>query len=411
MVHCSDNGRPAIAPEVLFKALFIGYLFGIRSERQLMREIEVNVAYRWFLGLRLNDKVFDASTFSQNRRRRFDGTEIAQQIFDRIVEQAIGYGLVGGAVLYTDSTHLKASANKGRFDKELVAKSRAAYWDDLDAAITEDRAAHGKKPLKAKDRVPVIKETKVSRTDKDAGYMVRDGKPKGFFYLDHRTVDATHNIITDSHVTPANVHDSIPYLARLDRQRARFDLDVKAVGLDAGYASAPIAKGLEDRNILGVTGYRRPNHRKGYLYKRQYEYDAERDVYRCPEGQELPYATTDRNGYRHYKSDPEKCRACPLLASCTSNAKAQKTVTRHVWADARERVDAHRLTDWGKRIYKRRKETVERSFADAKQLFGHRYARYRGLTGVRWQALLAATAQNIKKIAMTMTNTSQIPHI
>ncbi len=134
-------------------------------------------------------------------------------------------------------------------------------------------------------------------------------------------------------------------------------------------------------------------------------------MYRCPEGQELPYATTDRNGYRHYKSDPGKCRTCPLLVSCTSNAKAQKTVTRHVWADARERVDAHRLTDWGKRIYKRRKETMERSFADAKQLFGHRYARYRGLTGVKWQALLAATAQNIKKIAMVMTNSSQAAHM
>jgi len=410
-LYCSDNGRPAIAPEVLFKALFIGYLFGIRSERQLMREIEVNVAYRWFLGLRLTDKVFDASTFSQNRRRRFDGTEIAQQIFDHIVEQAIGHGLVGGAVLYTDSTHLKASANKGRFDKEMVAKSRADYWDDLDAAITEDRAAHGKLPLKDKPRTPVIKETKISRTDKDAGYMVRDGKPKGFFYLDHRTVDSQHSIITDSHVTPANVHDSIPYLARLDRQRARFGLDVKAVGLDAGYASAPIAKGLEDRDILGVTGYRRPSHRKGFLYKRQYQYDAGRDVYRCPEGQELLYATTDRNGYRHYKSNPKKCRDCPLLASCTSNSKAQKTVTRHVWADAFERTDVHRLTDWGKRIYKRRKETVERSFADAKQLFGHRYARYRGLTGVKWQALLAATAQNIKKIAMVMTNPDQTTRI
>ncbi len=192
-------------------------------------------------------------------RRRF-----CSKLFDHIVEQAIGHGLVGGLVLYTDSTHLKASANKGRLDKEMVAKSRAAYWDDLDAAITEDRAAHGKKPLKTKPRAPALKETKVSRTDKDAGYMVRDGKPKGFFYLDHRTVDAKHSIITDSHVTPANVHDSIPYLARLDRQRARFDLDVKAVGLDAGYASAPIAKGLENREILGVTGYRRPNHRKGY---------------------------------------------------------------------------------------------------------------------------------------------------
>ncbi|WP_442970374.1 IS1182 family transposase [Roseovarius sp. E0-M6] len=401
-LYCPDNGRPPIAPEVLFKALFVGYLFGIRSERQLMREIEVNVAYRWFIGLRLTDRVFDASTFSQNRRRRFDGTEVAQRIFDHIVEQAIARGLVGGEVLYTDSTHLKANANKGRFDKEMVAKSRAAYWDDLDAAVTADRVAHGKTPLKPGDRQPPIKETKISRTDRDAGYMVRDGKPKGFFYLDHRTVDGRFAIITDTHVTPANVHDSIPYLARLDRQRARFGFDVQAVGLDAGYASAPIAKGLEDRDILGVTGYLRPSNPKGRLAKRAFAFDASVDAYRCPEGQIIPYATTDRTGYRHYKSDPSQCRTCPLLASCTTNAKAQKTVTRHVWADARERTDAHRLTDWGKRLYKRRKETVERSFADAKQLFGHRYARFRSLEKVQTQALLAAAAQNIKKIAMAL---------
>tara|TARA_R110002094_G_C4904393_1_gene210505 strand:+ start:55 stop:1419 length:1365 start_codon:yes stop_codon:yes gene_type:complete len=401
-LYCPDNGRPPIAPEQLFKALFVGYLFGIRSERQLMREIEVNVAYRWFIGLRLTDRVFDASAFSQNRRRRFDGTDVAQRIFDHIVEQAIARGLVGGEVLYTDSTHLKANANKGRYDKEMVAKSRAAYWGDLDAAIATDRAAHGKKPLKPRDRQPPVKETKISRADPDAGYMVRDGKPKGFFYLDHRTVDGRCAIITDTFVTPANVHDSIPYLGRLDRQRARFGFDVQAVGLDAGYASAPIAKGLEDRDILGVTGYLRPSGPKGMLSKRAFQYDAGADAYRCPEGQMIPYATTDRNGYRHYKSAPSKCRSCPLLASCTTNAKAQKTVTRHVWADARDRVDAHRLTDWGKALYKRRKETVERSFADAKQLFGHRYARFRSRAKVQAQALLAATAQNIKKIAMAL---------
>lgn len=109
-LYCPDNGRPPIPPEMLFKALFVGYLFGIRSERQLMREIEVNVAYRWFIGLRLTAPVFDASTFSQNRRRRFDGTDVAQRIFDYIVEQALAKGLVGGEVLYTDSTHLKANA-------------------------------------------------------------------------------------------------------------------------------------------------------------------------------------------------------------------------------------------------------------------------------------------------------------
>lgn len=401
-LYCADNGRPALDPVLMFKALFLGYLFGVRSERQLVREIEVNVAYRWFLRMRLTEPVFDASTLSQNRRRRYTDTSVAQDIFDAIVEQAIAHGLVDGTVLYTDSTHLKANANKGKWDKEVVSKSRSDYWDELDDAITEDRAVHSKKPLKDKPRQAVEKETKVSRTDPDSGYMVRDGKPKGFFYLDHRTVDGKLGIITDTHATPANVHDSIPYLERLDRQRDRFGLDVQAVGLDAGYATAGIARGLEERDIKGVTGYRRPTHRQGFLYKRQYVYEEDMDAYRCPEGQVLKYATTDRNGYRHYKSDPAQCKSCPLLASCTSNAKHQKTVTRHVWQDSRERTDAHRLTDWGKRVYKRRKETVERSFADAKQLHGHRYARFRGLTAVKTQCLLAAAAQNIKKIALAM---------
>ena len=407
-LYCLDNGRPPLDPTLMFKALFIGYLFGVRSERQLVREIEVNVAYRWFLRLKLTDPVFDASTLSQNRRRRFNDTSVAQDIFDHIVEQAIGHGLVDGTVLYTDSTHLKANANKGKYDLAMVAKSRSDYWADLDAAIDEDRAAHGKASLKPKERTPAEKETKVSRTDPDSGYMVREGKPKGFFYLDHRTVDGRHAIITDTFATPASIHDSVVYLGRLDRQRQRFDFDVQAVGLDAGYATAGIAKGLTDRDILGVTGYRNPTPPKsGMMRKSKYVYERQADGYRCPNGQLLTYATTDRNGYRHYKSDPAICRTCPLLASCTSNANAVRTITRHVWQDEREEVDQRRLTPWGKAIYKRRKETVERSFADAKQLFGHRYARFRTLVRVRCQCLLAATAQNIKKIALILTRSPQ----
>ena len=403
-LYCADNGRPPLDPTLMFKALFIGYLFGVRSERQLAREIEVNVAYRWFLRMKLTDKVFDASTLSQNRRRRFNDSSVAQDIFDAIVEQAIGHGLVDGRVLYTDSTHLKANANKGKYDLEMVAKSRADYWADHDLAIEAERKLHDQKPLKDKQREPVVKETKVSRTDPEAGYMVRDGKPKGFFYLDHRTVDGRHAIITDTHVTPANVHDSIVYLERLDRQRQRFDFDVGAVGLDAGYATPGIARGLEERHIFGVTGYRNPMRPKaGMMRKSRFVHEPEADGYRCPQGQLLPYATTDRNGYKHYRSDPAICRECPLLTSCTSNTKAQRTITRHVWSDMRERNDAHRKTAWGKTIYKRRKETVERSFADAKQLHGHRYARFRGLMKVRWQCLLAAASQNIKKIALAIT--------
>jgi transposase len=408
-LYCPDNGRPALDPEVLFKILLIGYLFGVRSERQLMREIAVNVAYRWFLDLRLTDGVPDASTLSQNRRRRFAESSVYQEIFDEIVVQAIGRGLVEGTVLYSDSTHLKANANKNKYDVAAVAKSRADYLDALDRAIEDDRAAHGREPLKEKPHAPPVKETKISRTDPESGYMVRDGKPKGFFYLDHRTVDGRLAIITDTYVTPASLHDSIPYLGRLDRQRERFGFNVAAVGLDAGYYTAGIARGLGERGIQGVIGYSRPTHREGFLRKRDFIYEREADAYRCPEGQLLAYRTTNREGYREYKSDPDRCRSCPLLASCTTSANTTKIVTRHVWQDAKERIDFNRLTPWGKRVYRRRKETVERSFADAKQLHGHRYARFRGLKRMAEQCLLAAAAQNIKKIALAFTGAAPQP--
>jgi transposase len=406
-LYCEDNGRPALEPVVLFKLLLLGYLYGVRSERQLMREVEVNVAYRWFLGLRLRDKVPDASTLSQNRRRRFSESRIYQEIFDEIVELAVNKGLASGAVLYTDSTHLKANANKNKYDVAEVQVKPQAYLAALEAAVTEDRAGHGKAPLKDKPAEPKspseTRQIKVSRTDKDSGYMVRDGKPKGFFYLDHRTVDGRHAIITDSYATPATVHDSVPYLDRLDRQRERFGFSIRAAGVDAGYATAAITQGLEERSIYGVIGYRRPTHRDGYFYKREYRYYEKLDVYICPNGQLLSYRTTNREGYRQYHSDPAQCANCPVRNNCTESRNHTKVVTRHVWEASKERIDRHRLEKVGKRIYKRRKETVERSFADAKQLHGHRYARMRGLIKVQQQCLLAATAQNIKKIALLLS--------
>jgi transposase len=403
-LYCEDNGRPALDPVVLFKLLFLGYLFGIRSERQLMREVQCNAAYRWYLRLKLTDKVPDASTLSQNRRRRFRNSDVYQKLFDEIVELAMKRGLVSGEVLYTDATHLKANANKNKFDVVRVEVRPQEYLAQLEQAIEQDRAAEGKRELKAKSSAPATKEIKISRTDKDAGYMVREGKPKGFFYLDHRTVDAKHAIITDTHATPATVHDSVPYLRRLDRQRERFGFRVQAVGVDAGYATTAIAKGLEERGIYGVTGYRQPNHGEGLFTKRKFHYDASLDVYICPNGQRLTYRTTNREGYRQYHSEAATCQQCPLRQQCTRSRNMVKVVTRHVWQAARDRVDSHRLEPRGKQIYRRRKETVERSFADAKQLHGHRYARMRGLSNVREQCLLAATAQNLKKIALLMSS-------
>lgn len=400
-LYCANNGRPALDPICLFKCLFVGYLYGIRSERQLIKDIEVNVAYRWFVGLGLTDKVPDASTFSQNRRRRFSESDIYQKIFDEVVRQAMKAGLVGGKVLYTDSTHLKANANKARFDVKEVSSSALNYLDDLNQAVDNDRAKHGKKRIKRSDddHEPPTTEKKISRTDPDSGYMVREGKPKGFFYLDHRTVDAKDNIITDTHITPASVHDSIPYLSRLDEQQAKFGFEVQSVGLDAGYFTASLCHGLESRSIYAVMGYRRPNKPKGMMAKRLFRYDESNDIYTCPQGQRLSYSTTDRRGYRAYKSNPNHCKSCPLLSQCTRNKQHVKSISRHVWEGAKEVVNARRLTPKGKKIYARRKETVERSFADAKQLHGYRYARMRGLEKVKEQCLLTAACQNMKKVA------------
>lgn len=398
-LYCENNGRPALDPTLMFKLLFLGYLFGVRSERQLIRDTQVNVAYRWFLGLNLTDNIPDASTLSQNRIRRFNDSEVYQQIFDEIVLQAMRKKLVSGHTLYTDSTHLKANANKNKHIKVRATTERKAYMDELDRAIEEDRLAHGKKPLAAPSKQPESREIKQSTTDPDAGYMVREGKPKGFFYLDHRTVDGRCNIITDVHVTAGNVHDSIPYVARLDRQKERFNFDIKYVGVDAGYYTAAVCHQIEKRNIYGVMGYRRPTHKKGYFYKREYIYDKEKDIYTCPQGEILIYKTTSREGYRHYHSNAQICVNCPERERCTRSANATKVITRHVWEADKERINANRLTEKGKKIYAKRKETVERSFADAKQLHGYRYAQFRGVSKVTAQCLMAAAAQNMKKIA------------
>lgn len=149
-LYCLDNGRPSIDPVMLFKMMLIGYLFGIRSERRIVDEIKVNIAYKWFLGISLTDKVPDYSTISQNRRRRFNGTDVFEKIFDRIVFQAIDLGLVKGKILYTDSTHLKANANKQKFEKQEVERFVKDYVKDLEDDVNIDRRNHDKKPLKKK---------------------------------------------------------------------------------------------------------------------------------------------------------------------------------------------------------------------------------------------------------------------
>lgn len=399
--YCKDNGRPAVEPETLFKMLFIGYLYGIRSERRLMEEIEVNIAYRWFLDFKITDKIPDASVIWQNRRRRFKNTHIPQQIFDNIVRQAMDKGLVDGSILYSDSTHLKADANKNKFTNVTITMRPKDYVRTLDNAIAKDRIAHKKRELKqAKNNKISTKQIKKSITDPESGYMHRDGKPKGFFYLDHRTVDSRVNIITDVYVTPGNVNDVDPYIQRLKIQIQKFGFDTKFVGLDAGYNTNNICRELSEIGIKGAMGYRRGCQPKGKYGKFKFNYLLEWDVYICPERCYLTYRTTTSAGYRDYAAKVERCIGCPRRTECLTEKQKYKVLRRHVWEDYRDEMYTFTKTDLGKQIYSRRKETIERSFADAKELHGLRYCRMRGLAKASEQCLLTAAVQNMKKIAL-----------
>ena len=182
-LYSADNGRPAIDPELLFRMMFVGYLYGVKSERRLEEEVNYNLAYKWFCGLGLTEKAPDATTLSVNRKRRFRDNDIAERIFDEILRQAIEKGLVSGKVLYTDSTHVKAQANKHKKRTVEVDISPKAYMAELDAAVDADRAALGKKPFERDDDdppPPQKREIQQSRTDPDSGQLHKEGKPDGF---------------------------------------------------------------------------------------------------------------------------------------------------------------------------------------------------------------------------------------
>ncbi|WP_047014169.1 IS1182 family transposase [Paenibacillus sp. IHB B 3415] len=400
--YSESQGRPSIPPIRLFKMMLIGYLFNIGSERILEKDIGVNLAYRWFLGLGLSDPVPDHSTISSNRNGRFKGTTVFQDIFDEVVRLAISHHMIAGRLLITDSTHIEADANNNRYTQQITSGSPQAYLQELDRAVQESREAHGKKPLaplrkRAAEEQP--KKEKVSLTDPESGYMSRKNKPEGFFYLDHRTVDHKYNMITDVYVTPGNVNDSTVYMERLNRQLETFGFGdtLEAIALDSGYMVPHICK--QTISWMTVIAERKPPSKPGFYTKEDFTYDAQKDVYVCPLGQELTYRTTNRYGYDEYVSPKGHCATCPKLTQCTENQKHERLIQRHVWEDFKERVQQNKKSPEGEKIYKYRAQTIERSFADAKNLHGYRRCRMRGKAKAQEQALMTAITQNLKKIA------------
>ncbi|WML40038.1 IS1182 family transposase [Neobacillus sp. OS1-2] len=397
-MYSAERGRPSIDPVVLIKMAFIQYMFGIRSMRKTIEEIETNLAYRWFLGYGFHDKVPHFSTFGKNYERRFKDTDLFEQIFYRILKQATENKLVSSEHVFIDSTHVKASANKRKFEKKVVRKETKAYQERLQEEINGDREEHGKKPFPPdKFEKEETKEIKESTTDPESGYYVKDERTKQFAYSFHTAADK-NGFVLGTIVTPGNVHDSTmlePLLEKVIENSGK----PAAVAADAGYKTPAIAQYLIENEIRPALPYTRPRTKEGYLKKNDFVYDEHYDCYLCPGGQELKYSTTTKEGYRQYFSNPVQCKECPFLSQCTQSKNHQKLIQRHVWEEYLEEAEHLRHTDENKIIYARRKETIERVFADAKEKHGMRWTTLRGLKKLSMQAMLTFAAMNLKKMA------------
>lgn len=408
--YSPDFGRPSLDPVTLIKLPLIQCMFGIKSMRQTMKEIEVNVAYRWFLGLDFFDDVPHFSTFGKNYKRRFEGTDLFEQIFTQILLQCMKQGLVDTSTFYVDATHVKAAANSKKAKKILVAKKTAKFYDEqLREEIDKDREDHGKKPLKDKDDDDSSggssgsdggdqKEKKVSTTDPESGWFHK-GEHKEVFAYSVEAASDKHGWIMGYTIHPGNEHDSQTFPAIYEKLK---EYGPEKIVVDAGYKTPAIAKMLIDDGITPIMPYKRPMTKKGFFRKSEYVYDEHYDCYICPNDQILSYRTTNRDGYREYKSDPKVCESCPYLSQCTKSKLHQKTVVRHVWEDYLERCEDIRQTNGMRDVYDKRKQTIERIFGTAKEHHGMRYTQMIGKAKMSMKVGLTFACMNMKKLVRIM---------
>lgn len=416
----SAFGKPSIPPLVLFKMLIINYMFGINSMRKTCEECEVNMAYRWYLGLSIDDKIPNYSTWSQNYIRRYRNTEIFKTIFKKILKQAKEYKMLNMKTVFGDGTHQKASANKNKYEDLEVEIEAKSYDEELLKEINEVRTKLNKKPFESIEKiekdfdektgqeieVKKKKNIKSSTTDPDSGYYHKGEHEKCFAYS-HQAFSDENGFVLACSTNPGNMHDSVAFDGVYEELMDDYKEEIDNVCLDSGYNTPSICKKIEDDTAKeALMPYSRPKGRKDkkIFNKKEYEYNKELDCYVCPSGEILELKTVDKQGYKIYKSNKRSCLTCPLKEKCTKSKNSQKVITRHIWQDKKDEVNKKRYEDLFKKEYPKRKQTVERIFADCKEQHGLRFTRVRGLEKNSNQALLIFSCHNLKKMAIWKFN-------
>lgn len=399
----STIGRPSIDPVLMMRMLIVGYCMGIRSERRLCEEVHLNLAYRWFCRLGLDGKVPDHSTFSLNRHGRFRQSDILRQLFETVVDRCLHEGLVGGEGFAVDASLIAADANKQRsvpgdeWRPDSVDPGRAVR----EYLATLDDAAFGA----ASEVTPKF----ISRSDPAAQWT---GAHKGhafFAYATNYLVDTEHAIILDVEASRAIRQAEVgASRTMLDRTTERFGLTPQSLVADSAYGSAAnLAFLVKQRGIAPhIPVFDKSNRTDGTFSRSDFVFDAEQDRYTCPEGKHLvqfhrTYATPrsgiTKEGTRLYRASKRDCDSCSLKARCCPNTPARK-IPRDLDEDARDVARALAGTPAYERSRHRRKK-VEMLFAHLKRILRLGRLRLRGPSGARDEFLLAATAQNLRKLA------------
>lgn len=402
--HYSNTGRPSIDPELMIRMLILGYVFAIRSERQLVREVQVNLAYRWFCGLSIEDKVPDHSAFSRARNERFRDSDVLRAIFERVVAACIKARLVGGEGFAVDASLIEADANKCRskpgaeWDRNIdPATARRAVREYLE---TLDDAAYGK--------ATTVTPKFVAPSDPAAQWTGAQKSKAIFAYADNYLIDTQHGIIVDVAASRAIRQAEVGACRMMiERTEQRFGLKPEWLAADTAYGSAQNLGWLvEEKGIAPhVPVIDKSTRGDGTFSKSDFTYDASRGCYVCPAGADL--MTTGRvrdGGTLGYLASVKDCRTCSLKARCCPNTP-QRKVTRSIHEAARDVAREITETDAYEQTRRERKK-VEMLFAHLKRILKMGRLRLRGPRGVQDEFTLAAIAQNLRRMAKLAAQTA-----
>ena len=397
----SDTGRPSIDPELMVRMLIVGYSFGIRSERRLCEEVHLNLAYRWFCRLGLEDTVPDHSTFSKNRHGRFRESDAFRHLFESVVERCMKEGLVGGEGFAIDASVIKADANRSR----SMAREEPEGLPDPQHAT---RAVREYLAALDEQGEPGTVPASISPTDPAARWTAVDG-PAFYAYSTNYLIDVQAGIIVDVEATPAwRTAEINATRTMIERVEQRFDLKPERLIGDSAYGAAELLGWMVNDKAIEphVPVCDKTQRNDETLSSSDFQWNEQADEYRCPQGKVL---RSQRRAFKilrtHitkagtiiYRASQSDCASCPMKARCCPNTPMRK-IARSVHESARDVARDIAKTVAYKQSRKDRKK-VEMLFAHLKRILNLGRLRLRGLSGARDEFLLAAAAQNLRRMA------------